>query len=269
MLDFDAMHEGSYDALMTIVNKSHVGLISIGTDEATQKLYSYWHTSRRAGVHVPADEYCWDPVFVSAILAKLWRYRFFDHEIPLTADIIKAYKDCSGGTVEKLISIHKEVITDYILNGKKATVDGDYIRSVAYRKWKDLEGIIEKKSIEEEIIKAKFGNDQEEMNRKLKELEHSTTKIVASMKEDNRWNDILAKVRTTLEVTGGCYNQEKIELSMAEVMRLKSFNQMDDAKAAHKVLAHLEKRQSDKRAVKKSEEAAKEEFDKNGITFRG
>ena len=268
MLDFDAEKESSYDSLMTIVNKSKVGLISIGTDEATQKLYSYWHTSRRAGIHVPSDEYCQDDQFVSAIIAKLFRYHFFDREVKLTADIIKAYKECSGGTVEKLISIHKEVVTDYIMNGKKATVDGNYVREIAYRKWKDLEGIIEKKRLKEDEIRTRYRKDQDQMRRKLQELERDTTKIVASLKDDNRWDDILVKVRLYLEMTDEYYCEDKIERSITEVMKLKNFDNIDNTEAARKVLSHLRNKGSDRRPGRKPDEGIKEEFDKYGITFK-
>lgn len=272
MLEFDSGKESSYTSLMTIVNKTKVGLVSIGTDEAVAKLYGYWHTARRAGVNVPADEYCLDDGFVMPIIAKLFKWRFFDKQMPLTADIMKAYRDCSGGTVEKLVSLHKEVVTDYIKNGKTATVDGDYIRSVAFRKWKNLETIIEKKTKEIEDFKKEWREkaDSPEALKALVAIEKRYSKRITSLDEDEdaRWDRILEMVRTVLEVNGEMYSEEKILSSMNEVSRLKSYVSMEDNVAAKKVLAHLIRKGSDKRPGPKPDEQLINEFNAHGLTIR-
>ncbi len=271
MLDFSAEKESSYSSLMNIVNKTKMALVSVGTDEAVDKLYSYWHTSRRAGVNVPADEYCQDDSFLFPVVAKLFKYRFLDREIQLTAEMLNAYKDCTGGTVERLVSLHKEVVTDYILNGCTATVDADYIRGIAYRKWRNLEGIIRRKTRDRRILEARLGDsDSLTAGKEFKELERSFSKAIASIDDElPRWDAILQLVRTFLDVSGEMYSEMKIGEAMSEVTGMKTFQKIDDREAARKVIAHLKKKGSDKRHGPKPDPKQKEEFDRNGLTITG
>lgn len=268
MLDFDSEKDSSYTAFMTIVNKTKVALISVGTDEAVAKLYGYWHTARRAGVNIPADEYCVDENYMIPFIAKLFRWHFFDKEIPVTKEIIKAYKECSGGTVERIVSIHKAVVSDYIDNGKTATVDGAYITDVACRTWPRLAAIIAEKAEKRKGFVKTHGSDTTDAVEELKDIEKYYAKQIAMIGKDSRSDEIIRMVKNVLNIIGEMYSDDKISDAMTAVSKLKAYDDMSVNDAAAKVLSKLKKKGSDKRPGSKPNTGLIEEFKANGLTIK-
>ena len=125
------------EAVVSIVNKVKCGLISIGTQDALERVYSEWYAGDRAGNNIDTSSYCLDKKLISDILRALFVTQWFDEKVELTDDIVNAFFECTGGSMRKIKALYIEATQKYIIGRKKKhiTVDGNFFREVALQRW--------------------------------------------------------------------------------------------------------------------------------------
>lgn len=130
LINFDSTLENSYDSLLTIHNRTKVGIGAIGTEDAYQKMFPNLRTSRRLGMSITASTYCGNMQYFATITKHLFRYQWFDTKVTLTQDMITLLHERTRGIVDQLISLYSYIHYDYLIRERKPAVNGEYIDKV-------------------------------------------------------------------------------------------------------------------------------------------
>ncbi len=167
MLEFRAHRENTYEALLSIVNKTKVALSVVGTEDAYNKLFSKLRTARRSGNFINAASYTQDKQYFSKLVWILLQWQWFDEKVMFSSEISDTLFECSKGLINQLMWIYKWMNLEYIeakANGQEVTVDCDYIRKINNKHFKHMESqldLMKQQQIEqqedEKIIEAARG----------------------------------------------------------------------------------------------------------------
>lgn len=145
-LSFDTTRESSFNSLLTLVNNTKVALISVGTEEAYDKMYSSLRLCRRGGNNICAHSYCnfrkgktidrndFNERYFRTLLNLVFKYQWFDKRVEVTDDIVDAFYDATRGIIDQIIYLYIWVSVEYLSDtyaDKKPVVDGNFIKQVA------------------------------------------------------------------------------------------------------------------------------------------
>lgn len=114
LIDFSSTRENSFESLLTLVNRTKMALIVVGTEDAKSKMFKELRTARRVGPVISGDLYCGNKSFFSLLVRMLLRYQWFDKTIEATDEIIDALYDVTKGVIDQLISIYTAMHYEYL-----------------------------------------------------------------------------------------------------------------------------------------------------------
>ena len=221
----------SFHSLVTMVNKTKCGLISIGTQEAIDRVYEEWYAGDRAGEPVDTGKVCLDEELIGNSLKILFQWQWFDNRVDLNdpavfKDILKAFVECTGGSMRKIKALYKAGNEEFIRNRRthEITVNGAFFRDVATRRWPSLLPImrLQKKAYEANSKRLKNANTQEERQDAENELEKSI-KAFAAMKagmepgDDKGIQNLMKMVQEHLRIDNRCVNPVDLESVCIEI----------------------------------------------------
>ena len=103
-IDFKGQKENTFESLLTIVNRTKVALMVVGTEDAYEKMFPNLRMARRTGTLIQASKYCENTKYFASIVKDLMQYQLFDTHVEATSDIIKAFYDVSKGIIAQLIN---------------------------------------------------------------------------------------------------------------------------------------------------------------------
>lgn len=217
-LDFKKNQSTSFHSLVSIVNKVKCGLISIGTQDTLERVYSEWYAGDRAGNNIDTSSYCLDKKLISDILRALFVTQWFDEKVELTDDIVNAFFECTGGSMRKIKALYIEATQKYIIARKKKhiTVDGNFFREVALQRWAKL-GIIIKHNrdeyvrLNERLKKAASAKQEKEINDAIRHLEYQYAEQVAGFNKDSEIETLISKVSEHLMIENKPINRADLE----------------------------------------------------------
>ncbi len=217
-LDFKKNKSTSFHALVTIVNRAKCALVSVGTQEALEKVYSEWYAGDRAGEYIDTSPYCMDRNHVKGFLQVLFSTQWFDEKVSLTNDIVDAFVDCTGGSMRKMKALYIAATRDYISNRltRQITVNGNYFRSIAISKWDRLAKIIQEKQSEykrlnERLRLASSKKEQEEIQKAIDQNAAKSALIVASLEEGTGPERLKLKAKEYFAIKDKVVNDSDLE----------------------------------------------------------
>ena len=224
-LDFQKNRSSSFHSIVTIVNKAKCGLVSVGTQEALQRIYSEWYAGDRAGEYIDTSKYCIDKSFTRDILRVLFATQWFDRHVELTEKIVDVFFECTGGSVRKIKALYTAANRQYIINraeNKKDKVDENYFRDIAVRKWDRLGKIIERNKKEyielnQKLQEAKTKQRKQTLNEALEKCRLKGAERVAYLSEGDNAGALLSRCTEHLEIEGRKVNSADLEAICYEV----------------------------------------------------
>lgn len=174
LVNFKSNRENTYEALLSIVNKTKVALSVVGTEDAYNLLFSKLRNARRSGEYINASAYTQNKAYFSKLTWILFKWQWFDEKVEWTQELSDTLFDCSKGLINQLIWIYKWMNLEYIeakANGQNVVVDCDYIRNINNKHFMHLKSqldLMEQEQIEQledqkiiEAVKAKSNQNYE------------------------------------------------------------------------------------------------------------
>lgn len=117
-------HSDSYEALMTIVDKSKVALFLCGTEEAFNKFFYRYYIARRIGEPIRATEYCCNFETFKMLFYTISQVNWFKYpEYPKLPEdklaerkmaVMKAFHYETAGIIERIILLWQNIQKEYI-----------------------------------------------------------------------------------------------------------------------------------------------------------
>ena len=276
-LNFDKTRESSFDSLLTLVNDTKVALITVGTEEAYEKMYSSLRMCRRGGRNILAHGYCnfrknKDNVdkndvnerYFRGMLTSIFKYQWFENRVKLTEDILNAFYEVTKGIIDQIITIYIYMHIDYYNDayaGCRPVINGDYVRKVAnkycpkVRKYIDeldyymqSEGIFACKEVRAEA--------EAELNRMiLKTQKEDSAKVLVDQAE-NLSDSMITLNRVVKELTCSAvfdYTEEEIGTAFTKVVSAGHKKYKDFKVFLRLVIDQIERTRKKNNAVQKNQ----------------
>lgn len=237
MIDFNSTRENSFESLLTLVNRTKMALIVVGTEDAKSKMFKELRTARRVGPVISGDLYCGNRSFFSLLVRMLLRYQWFDKTIEATDEIIDALYDVTKGVIDQLISIYTAMHYEYLSRDNKGVrIDADFIRKVAKKYYPEMQYIL--KNLEN--IQATNNRMLENIVPKIMDTKFQNTQMttmVDEFEEKEKDDVILKNVIKTINMIYD-YEEEKIRQEYKKLMKKNS--DLTEKEIAQEIIKALE-----------------------------
>lgn len=227
LLDFGNGSERSFDSLLTITNKTKVGIVAVGTEQAREKFAKNLHIARRVGRRINANAYCENYDFFDMRVGELLVYQWFDEYLEQTEEITEALYCVTKGIIDQLVSVYMGICLDQITKSKKRKIDAAYIKEIAEKlypgcqdilkgiKGADLEKwVAENRGKVDALIADALNSDKHQKE----EAERLKQRQQAMAKANHQVNDIIKAIQALI---GDEYSGEQIEKAYRKVMQRK------------------------------------------------
>jgi len=254
-IDFDSNRAGSYDVLLTMVNKTHVGLLPVGTQEAYDKLFSGAYIRRRAGQMVNSNEYTKDKDYFRSITAWLFNYSIFEPRIKIGNDnlsnsLVDALYDESCGIIDQLIGIYEMMTYEYALRseqGMKPKITAEYVHTICRRYYPGMKELLKRQSdpfAQDELTKMMRTADEmaEAEARRVKEA--SLKNKVTAASADGGLQAMTAVVDycvTTILALFPAFSVKAVEDTVKNILLRKGSDDLTKQQIAQRALAALQR----------------------------
>lgn len=237
LIDFNSTRENSFESLLTLVNRTKMALIVVGTEDAKSKMFKELRTARRVGPVISGDLYCGNRSFFSLLVRMLLRYQWFDKTIEATDEIIDALYDVTKGVIDQLISIYTAMHYEYLSRDNKGVrIDADFIRKVAKKYYPEMQYIL--KNLEN--IQATNNRMLENIVPKIMDTKFQNTQMttmVEEFEEKEKDDVILKNVIKTINMIYD-YEEEKIRQEYKKLMKKNS--DLTEKEIAQEIIKALE-----------------------------
>lgn len=237
LIDFSSTRENSFESLLTLVNRTKMALIVVGTEDAKSKMFKELRTARRVGPVISGDLYCGNKSFFSLLVRMLLRYQWFDKTIEATDEIIDALYDVTKGVIDQLISIYTAMHYEYLSrDDKRVNIDADFIRKVAKKYYPEMQYIL--KNLES--IQATNNRILENIALKIMDTKSQNTQMttmVEEFEEKEKDDVILKNVIKTINMIYD-YEEEKIRQEYKKLMKKNS--DLTEKEIAQEIIKALE-----------------------------
>ena len=134
MMSFDSSRENSFDAIMTLENKTGVFVALIGTPEVIEKISAKEQYMRRVGKELKMDAYTKDDEYLDRLFSFIEQYQWFDKRVEFSDEMKKIIFRESHGIVAYIVLIYQAICYDYAFSeapeGEKKVLDCAYIQKV-------------------------------------------------------------------------------------------------------------------------------------------
>lgn len=243
----------SFHSLVTIINQTKCGLISIGTHDAVEKVYEEWYGGDRAGDYIDTTKVCMDEELIGNALKILFKWQWFDEKVDLSdgavfADICSAFMDCTGGSMRKIKALYKAANEECIKNRREhdIVVNGAFFRDVASRRWPALLPImrLQKKAYEDYIKRLKSAKTKEdsqkaEEDNKKSNLKFAEMKAGAKSGDNDGVQNLIEAMKEHLKIEGKNVNQDNLEIICREIYTKYQDKCDDPVELEKKVMSRL------------------------------
>jgi len=206
LINFKKTNEHSFESLMTLANRTKVGIGVIGTEDAYGDMFKVLRSARRTGTLISADKYCSNYRFFEHVTTQLFKYQWFDEEIPVTREIVDCLYKYSKGIIDQLIGIYSFMQIDYLRKPIKnrPKIDESFITSVVEKHYKGIQNLLEDivyNSSTDEYRKI-IQNAKHEMNSIFADKQDETTNVIV-----DECSDIGAMKRNVLQNILSCHDE--------------------------------------------------------------
>lgn len=261
LIDFKGQKENTFESLLTIVNKTKVALMVVGTEDAYDKMFPNLRMARRSGALIRAHQYCEDKRYFASIVKNLMQYQWFEPKVEATPEIIKALYEVTKGIIDQLISIYMYMQIDYLEadDDNKPTIDSKYVYKISdtyfpgmKRLLKHIDEVNVDKELFDNLQQIKFEIDSILNDADIKNAtEFALNNMNSTCQQDkfNIRNNVITNVTNTLNISkpNEHYNHATIEKAVDYVMGLKKNLNATEHELSQKAYERLISKPSDKR----------------------
>lgn len=262
LMDFASTKENSFESLLTIVNRTKVALMSVGTEEAYSKMFPNVRTARRTGNLIDAKGYCNDKKYFDVIVKNLFKYyQWFEKDVECTRDIIDAFYDVTKGIIDQLIGVYIFMQIDYIRKKNKPIVNADYVYKIADLYYPGMQRLL--KDVDMPFNEEQRRQILEDAQLKLQAIEDEAyqqaeaTRLLEEQSSESRANIenikdcAVEKIQSTIKVTGELYNFATITRAVDYAIKKLGYDNLDESVVTRVAYEWLKKQKSDARTPKK------------------
>ena len=225
LMDFNSTKESSFEAILAITNNTKISIITLGTEDAYQKMFHNLRTARRTGMLINLDDEKMKIQYFTEVLKILWCYQWFDEHISnMPQEVGEGLLLVTGGTIAQLVKVYTQMQLEYIHNKYKPEINKDYVVEIANKYYPGIIKLTKNKKLVNSIT-----NERALASREL---------------------SIISELKKTLRYTNEIYNNDHIENAVRIAYNRSPKSDIDSlVKAAYK---HLKQHPSDERRTRKS-----------------
>lgn len=255
LIDFKHTKENSFEGLMTLVNSTKVSIAVIGTEDAYAKMFINLRNARRVGTLIDASTYTENNSYFKNIVKFMMNYQWFDARIECDEDIVKAFKECSYGIIDQLISLYVMMHIDYFeKKGKKPKVNGDYVRMISKKYFpymKQLNNLLQDPLSDKKLKKAS-DETKEHISELLKQSEERNKKSQTKQLEFSELMLNIMKIKEPIiqDIENVGFDRKEIEIKFNKIMS-KGVNGKSEKQIKKEIITELAKTNVRKRRNKK------------------
>ena len=242
LIDFNSTKENSIQSLLVLQNTSKTSLITIGNEEALDKLYSTLRVGRRIGRNIESSIYCDNKEYLAYLIKLLFKYQLFNEHITPTPEIIDALITESKGIINILVLLYIAIQDSYLSAKTKPAIDKDFISKTMEDRFGRLKKLLllsnnedNQKEIQKILKDAKL--DYEVKVDTLKQQEEMA-KIVNEADTIDLTN-LIQQVYNSISVVVNTYSFEEIEKVTTDVIKKSDANNLDISQITKKVFEQL------------------------------
>ena len=267
----------SFQTMMSIMNKSKVALMVIGTEQAYHKFFYEYYLARRFGSPLPASKYCTDYNYFTGLVKLVMDTNWFKTEQNITPDIIRTMYRETSGIIERIITIWMAVQKKYVklpedekntfvltpefiagcadenepfmADYARQTLDNDMILSESYEKCRqEAEGTQTVTLDPPKVSEPKTPPVRKTIGDVVDDKE--LFKTLADSPDITRTQKLYERVKANLTEAGDEYRQGVIMEKLVHAMKLKSSKNKTDDELVIKALKDIRKTPADKTDLK-------------------
>lgn len=251
-IDFEHTRENTFNALLTLSNRTKVAIAVVGTEDARNKMFRELRTSRRVGVMINGNLYCDNKDYFKYLVKSLFRYQWFDTPVEATNELIDALYDVTKGIVDQLVAVYSCMHYDYLGKKKKPTIDANYVRIVAHKFYPGIQAVLANLESTENTIE--LHNIREQAKSKIQALldtvkqEKEMQKIITTdtSMESIQLSNVVSIIRTLYDE----YSDAQIETAYNKIIRRTSSRGKSEKEISRLVIEQLQR--TPKRSNKKN-----------------
>ena len=256
LIDLQGHKENTFESLLNIVNQTKVAMLTVGTEDALEKMYPNLRTARRAGPLIEASKYCTNKMFFEYILKDLLSYKWIEKKISLTEEIVDTFYEVTGGIIDQLIGIYMFMQIDYLSSSKTDDFQPMHIRKVAQKHYPGMQELLKnindpqaEHARQELIQKANFELDTIIQN---EQQNHAMQRIMSSETDSGKRDKLvlrdklISNIKNTVAITEEHFDQKEIEHAVDSVLRKQESESKTEKDLSTKAYRLLKKR---KRAI--------------------
>lgn len=255
LIDFNSARENSFDSLLTLVNRTKMALIVVGTEDAKSKMFKELRTARRVGPVISGDLYCSNRKFFGLLVKLLFKYQWFNEPICATEEIINELYDVTKGVIDQLISIYTAMHYEYLARGeKRIKVDADFIRKVAKKYYPEMQNILKKL---EDVQYANNSKEKAALENIVPEIldtkaQNVEMEMMVQEFEEKENDDVVLK--NIIKTINGIYDYAEgdIKRGYKKVVSQKDSVNLDEKELAREIIKFLEDNDKKKTGARKN-----------------
>lgn len=146
--------ENSIGNLLQTGNETKMTFGVVGTRYSEEHLLNQiddFQGRRRLGIHIQADNYCYNEDFFKGMVEWLFQYQLFTPRVQPDEKIIRILYENTSGIIDCLISLFTYVNMEYVIKaslGLNPEINEEFIQSVADKYFKEILSLIKKNILE-------------------------------------------------------------------------------------------------------------------------
>ena len=142
LINFEQSKDNSFEALMTLANRTKVAIAVVGTEDARDKMFKELRTARRIGTMINGDTYCDNKKFFTYLMSQMFQYQWFDEPVKLTNGIVEAFYKVTHGIIDQMIGIFICMQIDYLEKKVRPVVNADYVYEIANKYYPGIQNVL-------------------------------------------------------------------------------------------------------------------------------
>lgn len=251
LIDFQHTKENTFDSLLTLANRTKVGIIVVGTEDARDKMFRELRTARRVGVMINGNTYCDSRKFFNLLVKQLFQYQWFDEMVSVTDDIADALYNVSKGIVDQLVGVYSCMNYDYISRRKKPEINGDYVYEIAKKYYPGIQEVLANLELEEsdrKMAEARIAANNQVAKLMDNAQQKEMQKMLSNAQKDATTSAQLSNIYENITKIYDEYSDIQIEAAFRKVMSSKAATGKSEKEITRMVIDILQKPKKTKKS---------------------
>ena len=242
LIDFNSTKENSIQSLLVLQNTSKTSLITIGNEEALDKLYSTLRVGRRIGRNIESSIYCDNREYLTYLIKLLFKYQLFNEHITPTPEIIDALITESKGIINILVLLYMAIQDSYLSAKTKPIMDKEFVSKTMEDRFGKLKKL---------LLLSNNEDSQKEIQKILKDAKLDYEVKVGTLKQQEEMakivneadtldlTNLIQQIYNNISTVVGAYSFKEVEDVAIKVIKNSNLNDLDISQVTKKVFEEL------------------------------